>query len=171
MADYAILVVFPLLMIGAGIGDCLTFKIPNWLTGLIGIMFFSAALYAGMPMAEIGWHLAAAGIVLACCFALFCFGHFGGGDAKLLTVAALWIGFSPLLAFLIFVSLSGGVLAIVMKIWWMVKLQFERAGMEQLSKRVKASIDLPYGIAIAAGAIFAFPDSWIYKTLGGPLIL
>lgn len=170
MTEFAILGLFPLLMIGAGIGDCLTYKIPNWLTGLIGIMFFPAALYAGMPITEIGWHLLAAVIVLAFCFGLFCFGQFGGGDAKLLTVAALWIGFSPLLPFVIFVALFGGVLALVMKLWWVVKLQFERTGVEALSKRVKASIQLPYGIAIAAGAVLAFPDSWLYKTLGGPAI-
>lgn len=171
MAEIVILVMFPLLMIGAGVGDCLTYKIPNWLTGLIGVMFFPAALYAGMPLADIGWHLGAAAAVLAVCFALFCFGQFGGGDAKLLTVAALWIGFSPLLPFLIFVALLGGVLAVVMKVWWIVKLQVEITGVKQLSERVKASIQLPYGIAIAGGALLAFPDTWIFNALGGASIL
>lgn len=171
MADLTILVVFPLLMIGAGIGDCLTYKIPNWLTGWIVIMFFPVALYAGMPIANIGWHLMAAGVVLVICFSLFCFGLFGGGDAKLLTAAGLWIGFGPLLPFVIVVALFGGVLAIVMKLWWIVKLQIDQTGVEQLSKRVGASIQLPYGIAIAAGAILVFPDSWLYTALGGPAVL
>jgi prepilin peptidase CpaA len=168
MPEIAILVLFPLLMIGAGIGDCLTYRIPNWLTGMIGVMFFPTALFAGMPIAEIGWHMLAAAIVLVVCFSLFCFGMFGGGDAKLLTVAGLWIGLSPLLLFAILVALFGGILALVMKLWWVLKLQIDQAGVEPLSKRVKASIQLPYGIAIAAGAVIAFADSWIYAALSGP---
>jgi prepilin peptidase CpaA len=170
MDQIAILITFPLLMIGAGIGDCLTYKIPNWLVGLIGLLFFPAAVYAGMPVGEIGWHLAAAAIVLTGCFILFCFGQFGGGDAKLLTVGALWIGMSPLLPFLIFVALSGGVLALVMKFWWLVRLNADVFKLDKLAKRLKASIDLPYGVAIAGGALIAFPDSWIYQAIEGPKI-
>ncbi len=165
MAEIAILAAFPLLMLGAGIGDVMTYKIPNWLTALIGLMFFPAAFYAGMPMAEMGWHLAGAAIVLVCCFILFCFGQFGGGDAKLLTVAGLWIGFSWLMAFLVTVAILGGILALLMQLWWAVKLQFEAAGIKAISDKVKSSIDLPYGIAIAGGAIFTFNNSWIYKAL------
>jgi prepilin peptidase CpaA len=165
MAEIAILMFFPLLMIGAAFGDAFTYKIPNWLTGLMAVMFFPAALYAGMPMAEFGWSLAAAGIVLASCFALFCFGQFGGGDAKLLTAGALWIGWGALLPFVVAVAIIGGLLAIIMKAWWMIKLQAEFSNVKGLSEKVKPSIQLPYGIAIAGGAVATFPHSWLYQAL------
>lgn len=170
MDQVAILIVFPLLMIGAGVGDVLTYKIPNWLVGLIGAMFFPAALYTGMPLSEMGWHVAAAAMVLTGTFILFCLIKFGGGDAKLLTVAALWIGVSPLLPFLFMVALCGGVLAIVMKLWWVLKLNLEVLKLDRLSRRVKSSVDLPYGVAIAAGALLVFPESWLYQAIQGPAI-
>jgi Flp pilus assembly protein protease CpaA len=34
-----------------------------------------------------------------------------------------------------------------------------------LSEKVKPSIQLPYGIAIAGGAVATFPHSWLYQAL------
>ncbi len=160
MMELLIFALFPALMIGAGVGDWLTMKIPNWLNGVIGAAFFGAAFYAGMPLEMIGWHLAAGAIVLIAGFALFAFGFIGGGDAKLLAVAALWLGMAQLVEFLVHMTLAGGVLAIVMKFWWWVRLESELRGFERLKSMVKSSIELPYGIAIAVGALFAFRHSW-----------
>ena len=160
MFELLIFALFPALMIGAGVGDCLTMKIPNWLNGVIGLAFFGAAFYAGMPLEQIGWHLVASAIVLAAGFGLFAFGYIGGGDAKLMAVAALWLGMAHLLEFFIIMSLAGGLLAIAMKFWWWVRLESELRGFQRIKSMVKSSIELPYGIAIATGALFAFRHSW-----------
>jgi prepilin peptidase CpaA len=160
MADLIILTLFPALVIAAGIGDFLTMKIPNWLNGLIGFSFFPVALLAGMPVEQIGWHVVAGLLVLIVAFVCFGFGFFGGGDAKMLAVAGLWLGLGQLGNFLIFMALVGGLLAIVMKFWWLVKLETDQRGIKRLKGFFKTSIDLPYGIAIAAGALFSFQHSW-----------
>jgi prepilin peptidase CpaA len=160
MIETLIFALFAILMITAGIGDCLTMKIPNWLNGVIGISFFGAAFAVGMPIEQIGWHLATAAVVLVLGFGLFAAGCIGGGDAKLLAVAALWLGSGQLIEFLVVMALAGGALAIIMKFWWWIKLEMELRGLDQEKSRVKTSIDLPYGIAIAVGALFAFRHSW-----------
>ncbi len=160
MFELLIFALFPALMIGAGVGDCLTMRIPNWLNAFIGLSFFGAAFYTGMPLEQIGWHLVASAIVLVAGFGLFAFGYIGGGDAKLLVVAALWLGMGQLIEFFVIMTIAGGLLAIVMQAWWWIKLESDMRGFERIKSVVKSSIELPYGIAVAAGALFAFRHSW-----------
>ncbi|MEM7633801.1 MAG: prepilin peptidase [Pseudomonadota bacterium] len=160
MIQTLILTLFPVLIIIAAIGDFLTMKIPNWLNILVGTSFFAAAFYVGMPLEQIGWHVAAGVIVLIVGFGLFAGGLIGGGDAKLLAVAAMWLGMEQLIMFLVVMSIAGGVLAVAMKLWWWVKLEADLRGFKWFKSTVKSSIDLPYGVAIAVGALFAFRHSW-----------
>lgn len=160
MIEILIFTLFPVLMIVAGVGDCLTMKISNRLNGLIAVSFFGAAFLAGMPVDQVAWHVAAGVAVLIFGFGLFSAGLIGGGDAKLLAVAAMWLGMGQLVEFLIVMSIAGGLLAIVMKFWWWIRLETELRGFKWFKSKVKSSIDLPYGIAIAVGALFAFRHSW-----------
>ena len=135
-----------------------------WLNGLIGGSFFLAAFLTGMPLEQIGWHIVAGAIVLVAGFGLFAFRFIGGGDAKLLAVAALWLGTGQLMEFLVIMTLAGGLLAIAMKFWWWVKLETELRKLDGIKSRIKSSIDLPYGVAITAGALVAFRHSWWFET-------
>ena len=58
-------------------------------------------------------------------FALFAAGLFGGGDAKLMAAAALWLGWSTGTSVLVFTALAGGVLAIVYLGWSFVQMLIE----------------------------------------------
>ncbi len=170
MTHTLILTIFPVLVTIAAIGDFLTMKIPNWLNVLVGVTFFGAAFYVGMPLEQIGWHVAAGVIVLVVGFGLFAAGYVGGGDAKLLAVAAMWLGMEQLIEFLVVMSLAGGLLAIAMKFWWWIRLETELRGSGWFKSKVKSSIDLPYGVAIAIGALFAFRHSWWLETANTPLV-
>lgn len=170
MTHLLILTLFPVLVVVAAIGDFLTMKIPNWLNVVLGVSFFGAAFYMGMPLEQLAWHVAAGVIVLVCGFTLFAFNLIGGGDAKLLAVAAMWLGMEQLIAFLIVMALAGGALAIVMKLWWWLKLEADTRGSGWFSSKLKTSIDLPYGVAIAVGALFAFRHSWWLETANMPLV-
>ena len=55
-------------------------------------------------------------------------------------------------------------LAIAMKFWWWIKLETELRGLDGIKSRLKSSIDLPYGLAITAGALVAFRHSWWIET-------
>ena len=157
MANTFVLSFFPLLMVIAGIGDLFTLRIPNWLNAAIALAFLVMALIMGMPLATLGLHAAAALIMLVAGMVLFYAGQIGGGDAKLMAVAGLWVGLDPLLVFAIYTALAGGVLALIMYGWNRLAQTGAIWNPAWLGHLAGKTIQLPYGIAIAAGAILVFP--------------
>lgn len=150
----------PFLAVAAAISDFLTMRIPNWLNAVIALAFFPMAFLTGMPGEAILWHCLASVIVLVVGFGLFSAGFIGGGDAKLLAAVALWIGWEQLSPFLVFTVLAGGVLALTMKAWQMFRLEGEVHEIGWAKRLFGLKMDLPYGVAIAAGTILAFPGTW-----------
>ena len=76
--------------------------------------FFVIALIAGMPAQEVLLHLAVGAALLVAGMLLFSLNLVGGGDAKLLAAAALWIGYDQLVPFLFYVTIFGGALALIL---------------------------------------------------------
>eukprot|EP00873_Tetraselmis_striata_P015117 jgi/Tetstr1/435381/TSEL_024299.t1 len=105
MLEAALLVVFPCLLAFAGASDLFTMTIPNRVSLLLVAGFAVLAPFIGLGPTDIGLHLLAAALTLCVGFAFFAFGWMGGGDAKVMTVVALWFGFTP--AMLMFVALAG----------------------------------------------------------------
>ena len=155
---------FAILMVGAAASDALTYRIPNWLTGVIALLFPVAAIAAGMPVDHMLWHLISGIVLLVLGFALFTAGMFGGGDAKLMAAAALWLGWSQELQFLVFTALAGGVLAVVYLGWSFLQMLIDIEGGGEdvpFTRRVLSlKPDLPYGIALAVGACATLPKTW-----------
>jgi prepilin peptidase CpaA len=159
--------VFPALMIVAAMTDVTSFKIPNWLTGLIAASFFPMALLIGMPLNEFMWHVAAGLILFFVGYALFALGMFGGGDSKLMAAAGLWFGTSQTVQFLTLTALAGGILALIIG----GRMIFEKLSAAKRTTQdatVQSGLKtmqpkLPYGFAIAVGAIMAFPDTYWMK--------
>ncbi len=155
---------FPALMIAAAMTDVTSFRIPNWLTGLIAALFFPMAFFTGMPMIEFMWHLAAGLILFVVGYILFAVGMFGGGDSKLMAAAGLWFGTSQTLPFLMLTTMAGGVLAVAIVGWslfmmyWDIHKTTEGGIIDRNLKKVK--LKLPYGFALAVGAIAAFPNTY-----------
>ena len=58
-------------------------------------------------------HFGAGLVVLVFAFICFARGWIGGGDAKLAAATALWLGFDLLMPYLLYASLLGGVLTIL----------------------------------------------------------
>ena len=70
------------------------------------------AALIGMSPSEVMSHIGAGLAVLAVTFTLFACGWIGGGDAKLAAATALWLGFAPLMDYLLIASIFGGVLTL-----------------------------------------------------------
>lgn len=91
--------------------DILYFRIPNrifyFLFYLFPLFVFLTGRYEAFS------HYGLFLISSAFCFVLFVLGLMEGGDAKLISVVALWIGWSEVLFFLIGVALIGGVLGLM----------------------------------------------------------
>ena len=161
MLAYPLLFVFPFAVAYAAASDLLTMTIPNRLNLLIGASFFIVAPVAGLSLQDMAMHLAAGGLVLVAGISLFAFGWLGGGDAKLLAVSALWLGFEVLLPFLLYVTVFGGVLAMAM----LAYRRFPAAALplpDWAARLHGQGGPIPYGIAITAGALAVYPETpWV----------
>ncbi len=159
-SSFILISIFPLLFVMAGIGDFFTLRIPNWLNGLMVVLFFPVALIAGMPLDVMMWHVLAGLLVLAVGMLLFFTIRFGGGDAKMLAVGALWVGWSALLPFSIYTAFAGGALALAVAAWIAAKHWYEVPISGLFNTVFSHEANVPYGIAIAAGGLMSFSESW-----------
>src|SRR5882757_4221451 len=112
--DIARLMLFPALMAFAAASDLLTMTISNRVSLALAAGFLALALVSGMGLYDILSHVAAGAAILAVAFACFAMGWVGGGDAKVAAAAALWFGFAHLLNYLIYASLFGGALTLLL---------------------------------------------------------
>ena len=162
-----IVAAFPIGAIAAALFDATTFTIPNRLTIAIAAAFFPAALLLGLPVATIGACAAVAVLALIVGVGLFAMNWCGGGDAKLLAACALWLGLPALLPFLFATSVVGGALALTLLLARKATLVgFAPSGPAWLGRLLEPKEALPYGVAIAIGALVAFPSSPVFQALG-----
>jgi len=159
MTTAAIFVIFPLCLAIAAFTDLISMTIPNRVSLILAISFLIIAPLTGMAIPMIGMHLAAGLAVFCGCFALFALNVMGGGDAKLLSAAALWFGFNQsLILFLCCVGVIGGLLTFAI-----LMIRSQSNSILAISLPVPSSLLLakkvPYGIAIAIGGFMAFPYS------------
>jgi prepilin peptidase CpaA len=153
---------FPGVMAYAACSDLFTMRISNRLSSALALGFVAVAAVSGLSMTEIGFHIGAAALVLSVCFALFTQGWIGGGDAKLAAATALWLGFEHLLPYLVYVSLFGGVLSLVILQFRRWPLPLYLARKPWIHRLHEASAGVPYGIALAAGALIIYPQiAWM----------
>jgi prepilin peptidase CpaA len=162
LVELLVLAVFPGLMILAGISDLFTMTIPNRISlGLIG-GFCVVAAVAGIGFPAFAMHLGVAVAVLIFGFCLFSFGLLGGGDAKLLAATALWFGWADLMPFLFATTLFGGALAIGLLMARKMPLPVHLNNISWIARLHTQGEGAPYGLAIAAGALFAYPNTpWL----------
>ncbi|MDI7776022.1 prepilin peptidase [Asticcacaulis sp. EMRT-3] len=156
--------VYPACLLAAAFTDLTTMTIPNRLTIGLAVAFVPAALLAqisGVPFGLTDWGihlgLGALGLVLGMVF--FALRFMGGGDAKLIAAASLWLGWHGFVAFLIYTALAGGALTLALL---GLRQAFPLAGPKLpawLGRHFEARGDIPYGIAIAIGGLAAIWQS------------
>jgi prepilin peptidase CpaA len=166
MLDAIRLMVFPALMAFAASSDFLTMTIPNKVSLLLVAGFLALALMSGMSMSDLGWHLGAGALVLTVAFIFFAFGWIGGGDAKLAAAIALWFGFEQLMSYLIYASLIGGVLTLMIITARLMPLPGFLQGRGWAERLYSKTERIPYGIALAIGALLVYPDTMWMKAAG-----
>jgi prepilin peptidase CpaA len=159
--------VFPLLILIAALTDLTTFLIPNRLSAALAIAFIPAALLVGLAPATIGVCLIIGVAALAFGVAMFAAGWIGGGDAKLFAAAALWLGWPAFVSFLAWTAIAGGVLAVTLLAARKATAPMLNAqGPAWVGRLLEPKGDVPYGVAIAFGALAAFPASAVCHAIG-----
>jgi prepilin peptidase CpaA len=160
--DIVRLSLFPALMAFAAASDLFTMTISNRVSLALAAGFLALALLSGMGFYDILSHLGAGAAVLAVAFACFAMGWIGGGDAKVAAAAALWFGFGHLLNYLLYASLFGGALTLLLLQFRQWPLPYVFAGQPWLLKLHAKESGIPYGIALAVGALMIYPETeWI----------
>lgn len=147
-----VMVLYAAPLMVAALWDVATFRIPNMLNLVFLALFPIAALLSPQSLAWL-WHFTAFGIVLAAGFVLFSLRLLGGGDVKMLAVAALWVGWDLMLEFMIWVGIFGGVLSLALLVLRMQPLQALYVHLGGAPRLLRPKADVPYGVAIAAGGL------------------
>ncbi|MBS0296579.1 MAG: prepilin peptidase [Proteobacteria bacterium] len=152
------LLVFPALMIASAISDLTTMTIPNRITGALILAFFPAAIMAGLSPSAI---LACVGVGAACLVGgavMFALRWIGGGDAKVIAGAGLWLGVSGIGPFLMWTAVAGGLFGLSLLFARSWAQPYVGYGPRWVGRLLEPKGDIPYGVAIAVGALAAFPQ-------------
>jgi prepilin peptidase CpaA len=160
--DILRLLLFPALMAFAAASDLFTMTISNRVSLALVAGFLVLAVFSGMGLHDMLSHAGAGAAVLAVAFVCFAMGWVGGGDAKVAAAAALWFGFGHLLNYLVYASLFGGALTLLLLQFRQWPLPYSLAGQAWLLKLHAKESGIPYGIALAIGALMIYPETeWI----------
>ena len=160
--DLARLLLFPALMAFAAASDLFTMTISNRVSLALAAGFLVVALAGGIGLNDTLSHAGAGAAVLAVGFACFAMGWVGGGDAKIAAGAALWFGFDHLLSYLVYASLFGGALTLLLLQFRQWPLPYPLSGQAWLTRLHAKETGIPYGIALAIGALMIYPETeWI----------
>lgn len=165
-------VVLVVLLAVATVTDVRHGRIPNALTAT-GVL---AGLVLGLAQGDLAAPLLGLAAALTVGLPLFALGAVGGGDAKLLAAVGALVGPATLVSALLYAGVAGAVMALLQAVrrgtivpillrtfdlaLWAVTLG--RRG-TRLSLDSPGAISVPYGAAIAAGALSA----WFFPLLPG----
>jgi len=143
------------LAIAAALGDVKTYRIPNTISlALLGLypIYALSAPHAVAPLAALG----VMATVLALGFAAFSLRLVGGGDVKLLTALSLYAGPGLVMELMLVTAIAGGAIALALmshQTRHALASALDQVGSRNLRNAVLTDA-IPYGLAIAAGAIF-----------------
>lgn len=157
--DVVRLTFFPALMAFAATSDLITMTISNRISLLLSLGFVLLAVMGGMDGYTLLAHIGVALGVLALTFGCFAMGWIGGGDAKLAAVIALWFGFDHLVEYLVYASVIGGALTLLILQFRQWPLPRPISGQIWLQRLHDTNGGIPYGIALAIGAMLIYPQT------------
>jgi prepilin peptidase CpaA len=157
-----------LALIGAAVVmDVRERRIPNVIT--VPALLFAVAIAAALPGRAVLPAIVGALVAFGLGFPLFALGGIGAGDAKLLTAVGAFVGPTALLAVIIWGGLAGCGLALADAVrrrtvvpllmntlsLFIYLISLGRAG-RRASLETPGAQTVPYGVAIAAGALAAW---------------
>lgn len=145
--------------IWAGIMDLTTMKIRNEIVIFLFAAYAALAPLAGFNYGAIAVSFLVALAVMVCMFVFFSLGWIGGGDAKLMAVVALWLGADQTLAYVLSTTVLGGLLTLGILIFRQMPLPVFLVKIPWIARLHSLKEGIPYGVAIAAGALLILPQT------------
>lgn len=164
MLAASIFVIFPFCMLFAAVSDMISMTIANRVSVILIAAFAIIAPLTGMDWATYGWHFAAGGTVLAVTFTVFAIGGMGGGDAKLLTATAVWMGFSiTLLQYLVLGAMLGGALTLLILLFRNSPMAAFSSSNVFLRHFADEKAGIPYGVALGVAGLMTYPETELVR--------
>jgi prepilin peptidase CpaA len=143
--SYAVLALTASILFYAAFADLRNFKIRNELVIIVGLLFFVYAGLAGQ-WTRIPWNIGLASLVLAVLLLFYSWGHVGGGDVKMLTVAFLWTGIDCAFAF-----------SLLLLVFAMLHLGAAKFGLAKVDRlESDGRMRIPFAPSIAAALMGVF---------------
>lgn len=105
-------------------------------------------LASGLGLRDIGFQLLVAAAVFLVCLLLFRLGQMGGGDVKLATALALWLRPAETMEMIVIMAVAGGILTLALLI-------------RHRAAKKPGNPKIPYGVAIAAGALWIIAQRFL----------
>ncbi len=167
MIEAVAFIVFPTLMFFAAFSDLLTMTIPNRVSFILVFVYFALAAYLPLPWDTLVMHVSCGVAVLALTFAMFQFGWVGGGDAKLASATALWLGWENLFDYGLIASLAGGVLTVVIMAMRWNELPGRLLSIGFVARLAEKTNGVPYGVALAIAGLLIYPQTIVWFRLAG----
>lgn len=150
-APISLLLVLVLLALLGAYLDTRYRRLPNWLC----LAVLLAGALSGLALHDAGWmamSLLHAAIALLVGMVLFALRAIGGGDAKYYAAFAAWFPLKFAVPLFVATSLAGLPLAVV----WIVFRRLRPRPAIGAPEAVNDFAMMPYGVAIAAGAVFTY---------------
>ncbi len=145
---YVLLTGLAIALLVAAVTDLRRRQIDNALNAAVALgapLFWWAS---GLGWGAIGLQLVVAAGTFAVLCGLFALRALGGGDVKLLTALALWLRPSWFGELVLIMALLGGVLAVVVAGW-------------QLVRHRQTPVAVPYGVAIAGAGLWVLTSAYL----------
>ncbi|MBI1216353.1 MAG: peptidase [Alphaproteobacteria bacterium] len=134
------------------VSDARSLRIPNMHSLVIAGCFLMAFLITPQYFGKWWEHLGGFAIIFVITYIMFIFKMMGGGDSKLGSALALWVGLRGVVPFVFYMGIMGGVIALF-SLWMKRKKPFANPPAGSWMAEVQAGRNaLPYGIAISFGA-------------------
>jgi prepilin peptidase CpaA len=151
------------LMLAAAGTDVWKRKIPNALNAALGLTGLWAQASSRGWMALV-WGLTAGIVTLALLWVPWLKGRLGGGDVKMATAAAIWMGLFHLPAYLLLTAVAGGVVALASYLLSSRSIRREiaanlatavaGAGLPEVPLKGGAGrVSVPFGVAVAMSGL------------------
>ena len=163
---FIIVSIFVGTMFIAACKDAITMTIPNWISLILiaGFVIVQPFVFEGWGV--LGEHVLIGLTFFLVGFAMFAFGWLGGGDAKLMAATALWWQWPDAILYILYTTLIGAALAMLLLLsrrFFLINIIISQIPFAMF----KEEKNMPYGLALAAGALLTLPNSAIFlHTLG-----
>ncbi|MEI8177450.1 prepilin peptidase [Aestuariivirga sp.] len=167
----AIALAFVFLVIFGALSDLSTFRIPNWVSYWLVILFVAQSIFLwgstpdvlifSVMVPAFVVNLAVGLVVFIVSLVFWGRGYIGGGDAKYLVATSLWMGPVGVVEFMVLVSALSVVMALLLKVSANWGFLIHEGRFPGFVRRLYAKFEdnkLPFGFPIGLAALIMMPQ-------------